>query len=100
MLDSLVNRLKLGNAGDGEDIVAGPCSSTMGPADEFQPLGYDAAKPGGTFVKIGVGMLKRTDGKAYDAYRLYPIADHGKWSVKRTADSIEILQILSDGSSG
>src|SRR3954447_18893266 len=85
---------------DGEDIVAGPCSSTMGPADEFRPLGYDAAKPGGTFVKIGVGMLKRTDEKAYDAYRLYPISDHGKWSVKRDGDSIEILQILSDGSSG
>src|SRR4051794_15926465 len=85
---------------DGEDIVAGPCSSTMGPADEFRPLGYDAAKPGGTFVKIGVGMLKRTDDKAYDAYRLYPIADHGKWSVKRKAESIEIIQILSDGSSG
>src|SRR3954462_8843774 len=85
---------------DGNDIVAGPCSSTMGPAAEFRPLGYDAAKPGGTFVKIGVGMLKRTDDKAYDAYRLYPIADHGKWSVNRKGDSIEILQILSDGSSG
>jgi hypothetical protein len=85
---------------DGEDIVAGPCSSTMGPADEFRPLGYDAAKPGETFVKIGVGMLKRTDEKVYDAYRLYPIADHGKWSVKHKGDSIEIRQILRDGSSG
>jgi hypothetical protein len=84
----------------GEDIVAGPCSSTMGPADEFQPLGYDAAKPGGTFVKIGVGILERPDDKAYDAYRLYPIAGHGKWSVKRNADSIEILQVLTDTSSG
>ena len=85
---------------DGEDIVAGPCSSTMGPADEFHPLGYDAAKPGGAFVKIGVGMLKRIDEKAYDRWRLYPIADHGKWSVKRKGDSIEMLQVLSDGSSG
>jgi hypothetical protein len=84
---------------DGSDIVAGPCSSTMGPADEFQPLGYEAAKPGGTFVKIGVGMLKRIDEKAYDAWRLYPITDHGKWSVNRKRDSIEIVQILSDGSS-
>jgi hypothetical protein len=72
----------------------------VGPADEFRPLGYDAAKPGGTFVKIGVGMLKRPDEKAYDAFTLYPIADHGKWSVKRNGDSIEILQILSDRSSG
>lgn len=85
---------------DGEDIVAGPCSSTMGPADEFRPLGYDTAKPGGTFVKIGVGTLKRPDEKAYDAYWLYRIADHGKWSVKREGDSIEILQILRDESSG
>ena len=85
---------------EGEDIVAGPCSSTMGPADEFRPLGYDAAMPGETFVKIGVGILKRPDEKAYDAYRLYPITDHGKWSVNRKDDSIEILQILSDGSSG
>jgi hypothetical protein len=84
---------------DGEDIVAGPCSSTMGPADEFRPIGYDAAKPGGTFVKIGVGVLKRIDEKAYDAYRLYPIADHGKWSVNRKGDSIEIIQILNDESS-
>ena len=70
---------------DGEDIVAGPCSSTMGPADEFRPLGYDAAKPGGTFVKIGVGMLKRTDEKAYDAFRLYirlPITGSGPSSAR------------------
>ncbi len=85
---------------DGDDIVAGPCSSTMGPADEFRPLGYDAAKPGGTFVKIGVGTLKRIDEKAYDAYRLYPIADHGKWTIKREGDSVEFLQILRDESSG
>jgi len=85
---------------EGEDIVAGPCSSTMGPADEFRPLGYDAAKPGGTFVKIGVGSLKRTDEKAYDAWRLYSIASHGKWSVKRKSDSIEFLQILRDEASG
>src|SRR6516165_7334874 len=85
---------------DGEDIVAGPCSSTMGPVDEFRPLGYDAAKPGGTFVKIGIGTLTRPDEKPYDAYRLYSIADHGKWSVNRKGDSIEILQILNDPSSG
>ena len=85
---------------DGEDIVAGPCSSTMGPVDEFRPLGYEAAKPGGTFVKIGVGVLRRTDEKDYDAFKPYPVADHGRWSVKRTDDSIEILHILSDESSG
>jgi hypothetical protein len=85
---------------EGDDIVAGPCSSTMGPVDEFRPLGHDTAKPGETFVKIGVGALKRVDEKPYDAYRLYPIADHGKWTVKRERDSVEFLQILRDESSG
>lgn len=85
---------------EGEDIVAGPCSSTMGPADEFRPVGYESAKPGGTFVKIGVGSLKRIDEKPYDAFRLYPIADHGKWSVRKKGDSLEIVQALTDPASG
>jgi len=85
---------------DGTDIVAGPCSSTMGPADEFRPLGYDAAKPGATFVKIGVGALTRPDDKPYDAWRLYAIANHGKWTVKRKKDSLELRQVLRDEASG
>ena len=51
-------------------------------------------------MKIGVGMLKRTDDKSYDAFTLYPIADHGRWYVKRKGDAIEILQTLRDEASG
>ena len=32
---------------DGADIVAGPCSGITGPVDEFGPVGYADAKPGG-----------------------------------------------------
>src|SRR5579871_1412213 len=44
---------------EGAEIVASPCTAAVGPAEEFvtdatQPLGYQEAKPGGTFVKIGV----------------------------------------------
>jgi hypothetical protein len=85
---------------EGEEIVAGACSSTMGPADEFRPLGYEAAKAGGTFVKIGVGALRRPDDGAYDAWRLYEVANGGRWSVRRKADSIAIEQVLTDGPSG
>jgi hypothetical protein len=85
---------------DGEQIVAGACSSTMGPADEFRVIGFEDAKPGGTFVKIGVGALRRPDGAAYDAYRLYPVADTGKWTVRRKADSIAFTQTLTDAGSG
>lgn len=50
---------------DGADIVAGPCTAVTGPAEEFvangKALGYDEAKAGGTFVKIGVGVLRKPD---------------------------------------
>ena len=45
----------------GDDIVAGPCSAITGPVDEFKPLGFDDAKPGGTFIKIGIGALRKPD---------------------------------------
>jgi hypothetical protein len=50
---------------DGADIVAGPCTAITGPAEEFvsngQALGFDQAKAGGTFIKIGVGILRKPD---------------------------------------
>lgn len=85
---------------EGADIVAGPCSATAGPADEFGPIGWDDAKAGGTFVKIGVGALRKPDEAAYDHYRLYEIADHGKWDVRKKRDSVEFTQTLADSSSG
>ena len=90
---------------DGADIVASPCTAAVGPAEEFvsdtnQPLGYAEAKPGGTFVKIGVGALKKPDDSAYNRFHLYEIADPGKWSVQTSADSVEFTQQLTDPSSG
>jgi hypothetical protein len=90
---------------DGADIVASPCTAAVGPAEEFvtetnQPLGFEEAKAGGTFVKIGVGVLKKPDDAAYNRFRLYEIADPGKWSVRTTADSVEFTQEVSDPASG
>jgi hypothetical protein len=89
---------------DGPDIVAGPCSAIPGPVDEFltegKALGYDEAKAGGTFIKIGIGVLRKPDDSHYDHYRLYPVADPGKWSVHRKADSVEFTQEVADASSG
>lgn len=84
----------------GEDIVAGPCSAITGPVNEFKPLGYDDAQPGGTFVKIGIGALRKSDNAPYDNYHLYEIADPGKWQIHKTKDSIEFTQTLDDRSSG
>jgi hypothetical protein len=90
---------------DGPEIIASPCTAAVGPAEEFvtdanQPLGYETAKLGGTFVKIGVGALRKPDDSAYSRFRLYEIADPGRWSVRTGPDSVEFTQELSDGSSG
>jgi hypothetical protein len=88
---------------EGSELVASPCSATTGPADEFQtdgrPLGWDEAKPGGTFIKIGIGVLRKDDAN-YDHVKLYEIVDPGKWTVKRNRDSVEFTQELSDPASG
>jgi hypothetical protein len=80
---------------DGDEIVAGPCSATTGPVDEFAPLGWSEAKPGETFIKIGIGALRKPDDAKYDNYRLYAIADRGKWTVKKHKDAIDFTQQLS-----
>ena len=88
----------------GRDIVAGPCSAAMGPVEEFftdgKALGYDEAKPGGTFIKIGVGVLRKPDNRAYSGYRLYDIVDGGKWNVRPQPDAVEFNQTVADSSSG
>jgi hypothetical protein len=87
----------------GTEVVAGPCTAISGPAEEFQTngkaLGWQEAKPGGTFIKIGVGVLRKDDGN-YDAFKLYEIADPGRWRVKQNPDSVEFTQELTDPSSG
>lgn len=88
----------------GSDIIAGPCSAISGPVEEFnwqeKALGFDQAKAGGTFIKIGVGVLRRPDDQDYNPYRLYGIVDGGKWSVRKTATSVEFTQEVSDAASG
>ena len=84
----------------GAKIVSGPCSALEGPVDEFQtPLGWDEAPPGGRFIKIGVGVLRKS-GTEYNRYFPYSILDSGKWSVKKHNDSIVFDQELSDPASG
>jgi hypothetical protein len=85
----------------GPEIIAGPCSAITGPVEEFNPaLGYEEAKAGGTFIKIGVGVLRKLDDKPYSAYQLFPIVDAGKWSVTKHKNSVEFTQELHDPASG
>lgn len=81
-------------------VVNGSCGALEGPAYEFQtPLGWNSAKPGGEFIKIGVGVLRKTDG-AYNRFFPYQILDPGKWTIKTHKNRIEFQQVLSDSALG
>jgi len=90
----------------GAEVVASPFSASVGPTEEFQTngkaLGWDEAKPGGTFIKIGVGVLRKPadPNAAYDHVKYYEIVDPGKWTVKKNRDSVEFTQELNDPASG
>ncbi len=67
-----------------------------GPVEEFGAIGYDDAKPGAHFLKIGVGALLKANEKPYSSFLLYEIANPGKWQVKTLKDRVEFTQELKD----
>ncbi len=68
----------------------------MGPVEEFGAVGYEEAKPGKKFLKIGVGSLLKIDEKPYSSFTLYEIANPGKWIVKTLKDRVVFTQELKD----
>lgn len=70
--------------------------AVMGPVEEFAPVGYHEAKSGGNFLKIGVGLLTKPDEAAYSSFKLYTIANPGKWKIKKKADQIQFVHQLDD----
>jgi hypothetical protein len=75
--------------------------SISGPVEDFRTnnggLGYDEAKAGDTFVKIGVGILRKPDEPRYRQAYYYELVDSGKWSVRNGADWIGFDHELTDG---
>lgn len=84
----------------GPDIVAGPASAAMGVAEEYDDMGYATAPVGGTFIKIGVGVLRKPKEPRYDHVTHYEIVDGGKWTVQAKKTSITFTQDLMDKSTG
>jgi len=90
---------------DGDALVVSTASAATGPVEEFDavedPLGFDAAKAGDSFVKIGIGALRRPDMAEYDHYRAYDIVDHGQWRWRKIGQhSLIMSQELADHGSG
>lgn len=70
-----------------------------GPVEEFLTrdagLGYADAKPGGNFIRIGVGVVRKPEEAAYQRFKTYEIVDPGKRSVRQGPDWIEFTHELS-----
>ena len=70
----------------------------MGPVEEFKTnnagLGYDEANPGGSFIRIGVGVVRKPEEKGYQNFKTYEILDPGKWTVKTGRDRISFTHVL------
>ncbi len=76
----------------------------QGPVEEFLTTGdtapgYAEAAPGGTFVRIGVGVLRKPAGEtSLQRFGRYEIVDPGTWTTKAGKDRIEFVHELKDGS--
>jgi hypothetical protein len=78
--------------------------SITGPVEEYRTgesgLGYQDAKVGGNFIRIGVGVLRKPEEQRFGQFKTYEIVDPGKWTVHPKPDSVEYIQQLADPSTG
>lgn len=66
-----------------------------GPAEEFamvEPMGFDEAAPGESFVKIGVGLLRKGDDNEYRFNGDYDIIRVGEWDIEHGPDRVSFFQ--------
>jgi len=80
------------------DVISAQFTAMVGPAEEFGVIGYNEAKPGGLFVKPGIGALRRADETPYNHSKPYEIANGGKWEVERRRDLIRFVHTLKEPS--
>jgi len=70
----------------------------MGPVEEFRfddgGLGFAEAKAGGSFIRIGVGVVRRPDEKPYQGFHTYEIVDPGRWLVQTGRDRVRFTHHL------
>jgi hypothetical protein len=78
------------------DAIQGPVEEFLS-SDNSAP-GYAEAAAGGTFVRIGIGTLRKPAGeKELQRFGRYEIVDGGKWTTKPGKDRITFVHELKDG---
>ncbi|HUO20982.1 MAG TPA: hypothetical protein VMU59_00510 [Caulobacteraceae bacterium] len=88
----------------GGQVVAAPNTAANGPVEEFNAeggaLGYAEAAPGGLFLKIGVGVLRRIDAGPYAFAKSFPLVDPGVRTQHVGSDRVEMTQDVADHGTG
>jgi hypothetical protein len=75
------------------DAIQGPVEEFLSPGDTAP--GYAEAPAGGTFVRIGVGVLRKPAGEtALQRFGRYEIVDPGTWTTTAGTDRIEFVHQL------
>jgi len=66
----------------------------MGPVDSFNPIGYEDAKVGEGFLRIGVGVLEKPDESRYAFTTPYKILEYGDWKVTKRSSEVTFIHEL------
>ncbi|MEP6737298.1 MAG: hypothetical protein ABJA70_17370 [Chryseolinea sp.] len=69
----------------------------MGPVDAFDPIGYDSAKTGESFLKIGVGLLEKPEEEKYTFSKTYKLLNGGKWRTSKKQHSVHYTHDFKNG---
>ncbi|MDR6197536.1 hypothetical protein [Siphonobacter sp. SORGH_AS_0500] len=69
-----------------------------GPVEEFMPIGYAEAQPGETFLKIGVGTLKKTSNQPYHFWEPFEHVNKGIWKSEIKKDRAIYTHTFTDAS--
>ncbi len=105
----VIGQIEVASDRDGgrKHVVFGPWKDThdpanhddiVGPVEEFGnqgPLGYDEAKPGDAFLKIGVGELVKLKDEPYRFSGRYPLKHPGVWNVETHPTEAIFTQLTS-----
>jgi hypothetical protein len=78
---------------EGHDAITGPVEEFL---SNGAGLGYDEAKPGDAFVRIGVGAVRKPDEPRYRQFSTYEIVDPGEWTIHKGSDWVEFRHELRD----
>ena len=68
----------------------------LGPVEEFFELGYDKAKVGEEFIRIGIGGFKKPEEDGIKRFGFYEVSSPGTWDIKKAADRVTFTHTLDN----